>query len=107
MIIFNSVTKGLRSWQAAIGKSWFGQSIPGRLVLSVARRMGTDDAPSMAASIGFYSVISLFPLLLALLSIIGWIAGPQNRQDDLVEFVVGYLPGSGSFVRDSVAEVRS
>ena len=107
VIIFDSVSRGLRSWQAAIGKSWLGQSIPGRLFFCVAQRMGTDDAPTMAASIGFYSVISLFPLLLALLSIVGWIAGSQGRQDELVEFVVGYLPGSGSFIRDSVAEVRS
>ena len=107
MIIFSSVSKGLRTWQAAIGKSWLGQSIPVRLFLRVAQRMGNDDAPSMAASIGIYSVLSLFPLLLALLSIIGWIAGTQGRQDEFVEFVVGYLPGSGSFIRDSLAEVRS
>ena len=107
MIIFNSVSRGLRSWQVAIGKSRLGQSIQGRLFLRVVRRMGNDDAPSMAASVGFYSIISLFPLLLAILSIIGWIAGSQSRQDELVEFIIGYLPGSGSFVRNSLAEIHS
>ena len=64
--------------------------------------MGEDDAAQMAASISFYAVLSIFPLILALLSIIGWVAGSQTRQDELVDFIVGYLPGSEQFMRDSL-----
>ena len=45
-------------------------------------------------------------LILALMAIIGWVAGSQSRQDELVEFVVGNLPGSEAFVRESVEGVR-
>jgi len=43
---------------------------------------------------------------LALMAIVGWVAGSQSRQDELVEFVVGNLPGSEQFVRESVEGVR-
>ncbi len=80
---------------------------PGRawpLVLSarVFRRLGEHDAPHMAASVSYYAVISLFPLVLALSAIMGWIAGPESRQDELVDFFVDHLPGSEQFVRDTV-----
>jgi membrane protein len=68
--------------------------------------MGEDDATHMAASVSYYAVLSLFPLVLALTAIIGWVAGSETRQDQLIEFVVDNLPGSEQFVRDSVAETQ-
>ena len=83
-----------------------GRSLPARLVGRVIQEMGEDDASHMAASVSFYAVLSIFPLVLALMAIIGWVAGSQSRQDELVEFVVGNLPGSEQFVRESVEGVR-
>jgi len=83
-----------------------GRSLPARLAVRVIREMGEDDASHMAASVSFYAVISIFPLILALMAIIGWVAGSQSRQDELVEFIVGYLPGSEQFVRESVEGVH-
>ena len=56
----------------------------------------------MAAGVSYYAVLSLFPLVLALSAIIGWIAGPESRQDQLVDFIVDNLPGSEQFVRDTI-----
>ncbi len=67
--------------------------------------MGEDDATHMAASVSYYAVLSLFPLILALTAIVGWVAGSSDRQDGLVEFIVEYLPGSEQFVQDSVQGV--
>ena len=64
--------------------------------------MGEDDASHMAASVSYYAVLSLFPLVLALSAIVGWVAGSESRQDQLIEFIVDNLPGSEQFVRDSV-----
>ena len=64
--------------------------------------MGEDDATHMAASVSYYAVLSLFPLVLALTAIIGWVAGSESRQDQLIEFTVDNLPGSEQFIRDSV-----
>jgi len=83
-----------------------GRSLPARLVVRVIKEMGEDDASHMAAGVSFYAVLSIFPLILALMVIIGWVAGSQSRQDELVEFIVGYLPGSEQFVRESVEGVR-
>ena len=64
--------------------------------------MGEDDATHMAASVSYYAVLSLFPLVLALTAIIGWVAGSESRQDHLINFTVDNLPGSEQFIRDSV-----
>ena len=68
--------------------------------------MGEDDATHMAASVSYYAVLSLFPLLLALTAIIGWVAGSESRQEELVDFVVDYLPGAEQFVLDSVQGIE-
>ncbi len=84
-----------------------GRSTPVRLMGRVLHEMGEDDATHMAASVSYYAVLSLFPLILALTAIVGWVVGSQSRQDDLIEFIVGFLPGSEQFVRDSVETVQS
>jgi len=68
--------------------------------------MGEDDATHMAASVSYYAVLSLFPLILALTAIVGWVASSESRQDQLVEFIVANLPGSEQFVRDSVEGIE-
>lgn len=80
-----------------LGRAW-----PLVLAVRVFRRLGEHDAPHMAASVSYYAVISLFPLVLALSAIMGWVAGPESRQDELVDFFVDHLPGSEQFVRDTV-----
>lgn len=83
-----------------------GKSTPVRLAYRVVQEMGEDDATHMAASVSYYAVLSLFPLLLALTAIVGWVAGSSSRQDELVEFVVDFLPGSEQFVRESVEGIQ-
>jgi len=92
--------------RSGLVESRLGRSLPARLFVRVIQEMGEDDASHMAASVSFYAVLSIFPLILALTAIIGWVAGSQSRQDELVEFIVGYLPGSEQFVRESVEGVR-
>lgn len=92
--------------RSGLAETRLGRSVPARLVFRVIQEMGEDDASHMAASVSFYAVLSIFPLILALMAIVGWVAGSQSRQDELVEFMVGYLPGSEQFVRESVEGVR-
>lgn len=79
-----------------------GRSMPVRLIVRVIQEMGADDATHMAASVSYYTVLSLFPLILALTAITGWVVGSQSRQDELVGYIAGNLPGSEQFVRDSI-----
>ena len=87
---------------SALGETRLARSFPVRLVIRVIQRLGEDDASQMAASVSFYAILSIFPLILALTAIIGWVAASQTRQDELIDFVVGYLPGSEQFMRDSL-----
>ncbi len=103
---FHVFGQGGHQLRSAIAETRLGRSIPARLVVRVIQEMGEDDASHMAASVSFYAVLSIFPLVLALMAIVGWVAGSQSRQDELVEFVVGNLPGSEQFVRESVEGVR-
>ena len=95
-----------RRLRSVLVENRLGRSLPARLAVRVIQEMGEADASHMAAGVSFYAVLSIFPLILALMVIIGWVVGSQSRQDELVEFIVGYLPGSEQFVRESVEGVR-
>ena len=94
--------QGGRRLGSELGGTRLGGSKPVRLIVRVAHELGEDDASHMAASVSYYAVLSLFPLVLALSAIIGWMAGSESQQDQLVDFIVDNLPGSEQFVRDSV-----
>ena len=85
-----------------LSETHLGRSTPIRLISRVVQEMGEDDATHMAASVSYYTVLSIFPLVIALSAIIGWMAGSASRQDDVIEYVVDYLPGSEQFVRESL-----
>ena len=68
---------GWRRLRSELRKTRLGGSRPVRLLLRVFRRLGWHDAAHMAAGVSYYAVLSLFPLVLALSAIIGWIAGPS------------------------------
>jgi len=61
-----------------------------------------DFAKDMAASIAYYTFLSLFPLILGLLSIGGFFLGSDEVQARLHDFVVNTLPVSANFVTGSI-----
>ena len=82
-----------------------GRTGPVRLLLRVVQELGEDDATHMAASVSYYAVLSLFPLIMGLIAIVGLVADSPGRQEQVIDFVVDFLPGSEEFVRDSVEGV--
>lgn len=97
-------------WSARIGlalrENRLVSSFPDRMAVRTIRKFGDDDAPQLAASVSFYAVLCVFPLVLALLSIIGWVAGSESRQNELVDYMVSNLPGSEQFMSDSLEDAR-
>ena len=89
-----------------LAETRLARSTPVRLITRVLQEMAEDDATHMAASVSYYAVLSIFPLVIALSAIIAWVAGSESRQEGLIEFVVDFLPGSEQFVRDSVQGVE-
>ena len=92
-------------FKRGLGETRLGGSFPMRLVTRVVQELGEDDATHMAASVSYYSILSLFPLLLGLSAIVGLAAESPSRQQEVVDFIVDFLPGSEQFVQDSIKDI--
>lgn len=72
-------------------------------VLAVLYKAFDDRAPYLAALITYYAFVSLFPLLLLFISIMGFVleSDPSLRQS-IVNSTVGDLPGIGAVLRQNI-----
>lgn len=57
------------------------------------REFTKDQCPDLAASLTYYSVLSLFPALLALVSVLGIFGDAQKTTSALLDIVQGIAPG--------------
>lgn len=57
------------------------------------REFSKDKCPDLAASLTYYSVLSIFPALLALVSLLGIFGNPQKTTSALLDIVQGFAPG--------------
>jgi membrane protein len=64
------------------------------------REFTKDQCPDLAAALTYYSVLSLFPALLALVSLLGIFGQAEKTTGALLEIVQGFAPG------DTVEAVR-
>ncbi len=76
-----------------------------QLSVRTARGMGAHDASHMAAGVAYYAVLSLFPLILGLIAIMGLFLDSERLQERLFEFVRTYLPASTDFVERNVQNI--
>lgn len=56
------------------------------------REFSKDQCPDLAAALTYYAVLSLFPALLALVSLLGLFGDPQKTTNALLEIVRGFAP---------------
>lgn len=82
---------------------WQRRHAPGGFPVAVLKKFGEDRASSLAALIAYYAFISLFPLLLAFVSILGFVLedNPSLRQD-VVDTALARIPVIGAELRDDV-----
>jgi membrane protein len=72
------------------------------------REFTQDQCPDLAAALTYYAVLSLFPALLALVSLIGIFGDPQKTTSALLEIVSGIAPAETvNTVRGPVEELAS
>ncbi len=64
------------------------------LVHRTVREMGADDATHMAAGVAYYAMLSLFPLTVGLISLLGLVLDPAALEGEIIGFFQVYLPGS-------------
>lgn len=71
--------------------------------ISVQERYEGDLGNQLAASMAFFLFLSIFPLLLVALAIVGFVlAGNATAQQQVVDSVTGFVPGFGQAMADTV-----
>ena len=73
-----------------------------RLIARTLQEMSDDDATHMAAAMSYYALISLFPLMLGLISITSFFLEDGPTQQTVVDWVSSFLPGSESLVEANI-----
>jgi membrane protein len=72
------------------------------------REFTKDQCPDLAAALTYYAVLSLFPAMLALVSLIGLFGDPAKTTTALLEIVRGFAPAETvNTVSGPVAELAS
>jgi membrane protein len=54
-------------------------SKPVQLLIKTGLKWDQDNCPGMAASLSYFALFSLFPMLLVILGVIGWLIGPNTE----------------------------
>jgi uncharacterized BrkB/YihY/UPF0761 family membrane protein len=68
--------------------------------LAVVKKFGDDGAGNLAALVAYYAFFSLFPLLLVMTTILGFVLhGNAKLQHDIVNSVLGQIPVIGDQLR--------
>jgi len=69
-----------KSWKYLLKKTW--------------REFGDDQCTDLAAALTYYAVLSLFPAMLALVSLLGVFGQGQETTDALLDMIQGIAPAS-------------
>jgi len=75
------------------------------LVVRTVQELGADDATHMAAGVAYYAVLSIFPLLLGLIGILGLILPSETVQKELFDFVERNIPGAVDDLERNITDV--
>jgi membrane protein len=68
---------------------------------------GNDDATTMAAGVAYYVFLSIFPLILGAISILGYFLPSTEIQDQLFNFFRENIPGAVNVLQANIERVMS
>src|SRR6476661_10577334 len=72
------------------------------------REFTSDQCPDLAAGLTYYAVLSLFPALLALVSLLGIFGQPEKTTAALLEIVQRIAPGQAvEMIRGPIQELTT
>ncbi len=69
------------------------------------RELQKDDATHLAAGVAYYAVLSLFPLILGMVAIIGIFLPSETLQEDILGFFRENLPGLTDTMEENIDDV--
>jgi membrane protein len=72
--------------------SWVGRSYPGRLIGA----FGSSQAGNYASGLAFNAFLSMFPLILGLLALLGFATQSSTTSDHVRSAIVGFFPTDAS-----------
>ena len=82
---------------------WQRTHAAGGFPVAVLKKFGEDRASSLAALSAYYAFFSLFPLLLAFVSILGFVLdGNPELREDVIDTALRRIPVIGAELRDDV-----
>src|SRR4051794_24641743 len=83
--------------------AWQRRHAASAFAVAVVKKFGEDSASTLAALIAYYAFFSLFPLALALVSILGFVLeGDPSLRDDVLDTAFGRIPVIGTQLQDHV-----
>jgi YihY family inner membrane protein len=75
--------------------------------VATVKKFGDDDAGSLAALVAYYAFFSLFPLLLALVTILGFLLhGDPGLQRRILDSALANFPIVGDQIRTNIGSLR-
>jgi membrane protein len=87
------------------------QQIPPKGWLAIAKRTGkevkADQVPLLAAGVAFYTLLSLFPAIIAGVSIYGLVADPETVRDQIDRLTNLLSPETATIVGQQIRQVTS
>ena len=83
--------------------AWQRRHALGGVPIAVAKKFGEDRASSLGALIAYYGFFSLFPLLLAFVSVLGFVLEDNpSLQADIVDSTLARIPVIGAQLDDQI-----
>lgn len=93
------IVKNLDGYQR--GHAWLA------FPLAVVKKFAEDQAPTLAALIAYFTFFSLFPLLLALVTILGYVLhGDPAMQQRFVSSALAQFPVIGDQIRSNIGSLK-
>ena len=84
--------------------TWQRRHATAAVPVAVLKKFGDDRASSLAALMAYYAFLSLFPLLLVFVSVLGFVLeGNPSLQEDIVDSTLARIPVIGTQLDDEVA----
>src|SRR4051812_24947908 len=84
--------------------TWQRRHTGAALPVAVLKKFGDDRASSLAALMAYYAFLSLFPLLLVFVSVLGFVLeGDPTLQASVVDSTLARIPVIGAQLDDEVA----
>ena len=100
-----------RKGDAVLGHfiKWYNKHLAPRFFIQLAFGAGTSlgkrYAGDMAASIAYYAILSVFPLLLGMIALLGIFLPQQIVQEQIFSFFTEYLPDSLDLIETNINQI--